>query len=182
MHARAESRGLLAAHSGNQTRWNESGSTRHRSSARATTEATSGRHIRHTLDGTLLDAPDSQLIEIERDNVGSIATSSEQLSITALKRRSIHFDFVIPRRTYSSFVCTRISMTYSLRGILVQIDVYRTSSLSSTICTLILPLLKSPHVCSASNAFSRGNVWLTSGLRSIIWPARHWRPEGQVSR
>ena len=35
---------------------------------------------------------------------------------------------------------------------------YKISSTSSIICTLILPLLKSPHVCSASSAFSNGNV------------------------
>ena len=59
---------------------------------------------------------------------------------------------------------------------------YSTLSTSSIICTLILPLLKSPHVCKASSAFSKGNVWLTSGFRSRIPPAKHCKPEGHVSR
>ena len=53
------------------------------------------------------------------------------------------------------------------------LNIYKTSSTSSTICTLILPLLKSPHVCKASNAFSNGKVWLTSGFKSRIPPPKH---------
>jgi hypothetical protein len=55
------------------------------------------------------------------------------------------------------------------------------ASISSTICTLILPLLKSEHVCSASIAFSSGYVWLTRGFKSRIPPLKHCRPAGQVS-
>lgn len=60
--------------------------------------------------------------------------------------------------------------------------VYSTQSTSSMICTFMLPLLRSPQVCSASKAFSNGNVWLTSCLRFRIPPARHCSPAGHVSR
>jgi hypothetical protein len=64
----------------------------------------------------------------------------------------------------------------------IDLVCYKTSSLSSMICTFMLPFERSPHVCKASSAFSRGYVWLTSGLRSNIPPARHCNPAGHVSR
>lgn len=43
-----------------------------------------------------------------------------------------------------------------VRSLILIIIAYSTSSTSSMICTLMLPLLRSPHVCNASNAFSKG--------------------------
>lgn len=56
------------------------------------------------------------------------------------------------------------------------------TSTSSTICTLMLPWLRSAHNSIASFAFSSGNTCETSGFTSRTPPLRAEMPAGHVSR
>lgn len=54
-------------------------------------------------------------------------------------------------------------------------------SVSSTICTLMLPFLRSDEKVRPSRACSRGKTWDTSFLTSIRPPSMQAMPAGQVS-
>lgn len=83
---------------------------------------------------------------------------------------------------YAGSKAARSMYNLICRLFISAIPIYKDASSSSTTSTLILPFRVSAHRCSASWAFSRGNICDTNFFKSRIPPLRQAIAGGQVSQ